>query len=666
MHRYMKDVTLARSENARIKSINNVKLEEKNVLKQLNLIEKRFLGDKNRIIKLREKFILWEKIRNQVIALAKNKKYQDAASITTGKGAKYVDTLISDFNGILEYAKNKAAHFLYESETEYNESKAELLIIGFTILIISLIFWFYIINKIYKNQKQLQESEEQFRSAFENVAIGNIVINSKGIIEVYNSAAQSIFGYKADKVIGQNVKMLMPQHYQDNHDAYIKRYLKTKKAHIIGVGREVIGKRENGEEFPMHLGIGEMTIQEKTLFIASINDLTDIKKIDRQLQKKQQLEAVGQLTGGIAHDYNNLLAVIMGNLELALNKIDSDNPLTKNLEQCLSSANRAAILTQQLLSYSGQQDLRPEVINSDKLIHDTAEFLNRTLSENIKITAMADIKPLNIFVDRATMGTVFLNIALNSRDAMPNGGKIIISNSITSSGEIEKYFEHVKPGPYVCIRIQDTGSGVNDKSIPHIFEPFYTTKGVGKGSGLGLSMVYGFIRQSHGYIRVESEKNVGTDVYMYLPLIQEEQSLTRNDLQQTKFNYHIKTVLLVEDDVAVAETTGTLLEELGYSVIIAYDADQALNLIEKNKNDIGLVISDVRMPGNKNGFDLAKEISLNYKPLNILLISGYPENIAKREILAKENLHLLPKPFSQIQLMNAISEVMEGTNWQIT
>lgn len=665
MHRYMKDVTLARSENARIKSISNVKLEEKNVLKQLNLIEKRFLGDKNRIINLREKFISWEQIRKRVITLAENKEYQAAASITTGEGAKYVDSLVYDFNGILEYARNKATHFLQESETEYNASKSELIVIGFITLIISLILWFNIINKIYKNQRQLLESEERFRSAFENVSIGNIVINSKGIIEVYNSTAESIFGYKAENVIGQNVKMLMPKHFQENHDAYLERYLKTREAHIIGVGREVVGRRKNGEEFPMHLGIGEMTVQGKTLFIASINDLSDAKKIDQQLQKKQQLEAVGQLTGGIAHDYNNLLAIMMGNLELALNEIDSGNPLKNNLEQCLSSVNKAAKLTQQLLSYSGQQNLQPKIIDSDKLIIDTAEFLNRTLSKNIEITARTENKPLNIFIDQTTMGTVFLNIALNSRDAMPNGGEIIISNLIVSHIDMEKFFEHVKPGQYVCINIHDTGSGISDRDVPHVFEPFYTSKGVGEGSGLGLSMVYGFIRQSHGYTRITSEKNVGTDVYIYLPLVQKDQIVEENNLQQAKFNYKVRTILLVEDDVAVAETTSMLLGELGYSVLIANDADQALALIEKNKNDIGLVISDVVMPGNKNGFDLAKEISLKYKLLPILLISGYPENIDVREDLAKENLLLLPKPFSQIQLMNAINEVTQGSNWQI-
>ena len=662
----MKDVTLARSDNGRIKSISKVAEEEKNVFKQLNLIEERFLGDKNRIINLRQKFISWEKIRNRVIALSEKKEYQAAATITISEGAKYVDSLIYDFNGILEYARNKATHFLNESETEYNKSRTELLIIGFTTLIVSLMFWFSIIKNIYKSQKQLQESEEQFRSAFENVSMGNIVINSKGIIEVYNSTAESIFGYKVEKVIGQNVKMLMPQQFRDNHDAYIKRYIKTKEAHIIGVGREVVGRRENGEEFPMHLGIGEMTVQGKTLFIGSVSDLSDIKKIDRQLQKKQQLEAVGQLTGGIAHDYNNLLAVMMGNLELALNEIDSDNPLTNNLEQCLSSVNKAATLTQQLLSYSGQQNLQPKIIDSDKLIIDTAEFLNRTLSENIEITAQADTKPLNIFVDQATMGTVFLNIALNSRDAMPKGGKIIISNFIVSNFDIEEYFEHVTTGQYVCIKIHDTGSGISDKNISHVFEPFYTSKGVGEGSGLGLSMVYGFIRQSHGYTRIESKKNVGTDVFIYLPLRQKDQSGEKKNLQQTKLNYHVKTILLVEDDVAVAETTAMLLGELGYNVLIAHDADQAIALIEKNQNDIGLVISDVIMPGNKNGYDLAKEILHKYKLLNILLISGYPENINKREDLAKENLLLLPKPFSQIQLMNAINEVTQGTNWQIT
>ena len=664
MHRYMKDVSLSRTDIELNSALEKVSQGEKNVLLQLSLIHKRYLGDNKEIAKLRRKFIGWNNVRQRVINSTKNKNYNDAAKITKNEGAIYVQNLIDDLNDILLFAKNKASHFLSESEKKHIKSKEELIFIGFTILFINLIFLVSIIFKINSNHKKLQDRQEQFRSAFENTSIANIVINSQGLIEVYNSTAHSIFGYTEEEVIGKNVKILMPEKFKTNHDHYLQRYLDTKEAHIIGVGREVVGKRKNGDEFPMHLGIGEMNVANKTLFVASIKDLTDIKKLERQLQKKQRSEIIGQLAGGIAHDYNNLLAVMMGNIELALKKIDTDNLITKNLNHCLTAINKAASLTQQLLSYSGQQNLRPSNVEIGIFINNASNFLIRTLPDNIIVETNISKELLNIFIDQAAINNMFINLAFNSRDAMPNGGTISITNTKVKNFDFEQYFDNVKDGNYVCIEFHDTGCGIEQNNLTHIFEPFYTTKEIGQGSGLGLSMVYGFIQQSNGYIRIESRVNKGTDILIYLPLIDSDDDHI-NDLKQPKFNFHLKTILLVEDDIAVAETTATILKELGYDVITTHSASSALELLEGNGSEVRLVISDVVMPGDKNGIELAQEIKRKYKLISILLISGYPEDIAKRELLAKENLLLLTKPFSQLQLMQAVNEAAEGTNWQI-
>ncbi len=665
MHRYMKDVSIAKNTSELDKAVKKVALGQKIILKEFGLIYKQFLGDKNRITKLRNQFIAWEEIRNEVIALAKNKKNDQAAAITKGKGQVYVESLISNMDDILLFARNKATEFLESSKKEYRNIRNELILSGLIVIIVSFIAVIFIFKKVTTDEKKLIDNEERFRIAFESVSIGNIVINSKGIIQVYNSAAQEIFGYSPDEVVGKNVTLLMPDDFKKHHDMYLKRYLETGEAHIIGAGREVTGLRANGEQFPMHLGIGEMRVGDDILFIASINDLTDDKKILKQLNKKQRMEAIGQLTGGIAHDFNNLLAIMMGNLELALEKTKNDKTLNDNIENTLTAVQKGAALTQHLLFYAGQQNLNPQVMESGQAITETVEFLNRTLSENIQIVSHVSNEKLPILIDASVIGSVFLNITINSRDAMPNGGVISIKNELIESQEIETHFDNVKPGKYVKISISDSGTGMDQVTINHVFEPFYTTKDIGEGSGLGLSMVYGFIQQSNGYIEIKSKKNIGTTVFIYLPLAEDDLELAESVQSQPKFSFRNKSILLVEDDFQVAETTATTLRELDFTVLIATNAKEAIELLKDKNNNIGLLISDIVMPGSMNGIELANHARNTYHKLTILLISGYPDVIANKAKLEQEKLTLLPKPFTRNQLLQAIEDVSEGTSWEV-
>ena len=658
MHRYMKDVTLARSEEELNTALIAVESEEKNVLKQLEIVAERYLGDINEIITLREDFIAWRIIRNKVIKLSHKGQYSKAAEITKNEGAEYVEFLTTKTNKVLIFARNKASEFLEESQRHYKSSNQELLILGGMVILFTAMFALSITYKIIKSQKKLVESEERFRTAFENVSVANIVIDSKGIIEVYNSSAEIIFGYEASEVVGQNVSMLMPKKYSEKHDYYLKRYLETGVEHIIGVGREVSGLRKSGVEFPMHLGIGEMHVGKKVLFIASISDLSDLKKLEVQLQKKQRMEVIGQLTGGVAHDFNNLLAIMMGNLEISLDKIGSDDKAYNNINNALGAVKKGAALTQQLLSYSGQQNLKPAEIDSGLLISETAEFLDRTLSENINIVIDKSEEELPVFIDSAMFGNAFLNLALNSRDAMPTGGEITISNTCVDAADDERLkLEDLQAGQYVLINFTDNGVGMDQNCLKHVFEPFFTTKEVGKGSGLGLSMVYGFIHQSNGLVFASSKKNTGTTISIYLPLVASKENISSKIAEQDLFEIQSKNILLVEDDVLVAETTAASLEGLGYNVYLASNAEQGLEFLQNNADKIAILITDIIMPGNMDGLDLAQKIKEDYPQLAILLISGYPDKIANKENLEQHKLLLLPKPFTRVQLVEAIDKV---------
>ena len=658
MHLYMKDVALARSDEEINTALIAVDSEEENVLKQLEIVAERFLGDLKEIVALREDFIAWRKIRNKVITLSHKGQYSKAAEITKNEGAEYVEFLMTKTNKVLAFARNKASEFLEESQRYYKSSNQELLIFSGMAILFTAMFAILITVKIFKSQKKLVESEERFRIAFENVSVANIVIDCNGIIEVYNSSAEEIFGYKASEVVGQNVHILMPKKYSEKHDYYLKRYLETGVAHIIGVGREVIGLRKSGVEFPMHLGIGEMHVGKKVLFIASISDLSDLKKLEVQLQKKQRMEVIGQLTGGVAHDFNNLLAIMLGNLEISLDKIASDDKAYININNALGAVKKGAALTQQLLSYSGQQNLKPAEIDSGLLISETVEFLDRTLSDNINIVIDKSEEELPVFVDSAMFGNAFLNLALNSRDAMPTGGEITISNTRVDAADDERLkLEDLQAEQYVLINFTDNGMGMDQNCLKRVFEPFFTTKEVGKGSGLGLSMVYGFIYQSNGLVFATSKKNAGTTISIYLPLVASRKNTFRKIAEQDMFKVESKNILLVEDDVLVAEATAANLEGLGYNVYLESNAEQGLAFLQNNAGKIAILITDIIMSGNMDGLDLAKKIKENYPQLAILLISGYPDKITNKENLEEHKLLLLPKPFTRVQLVEAIDTV---------
>jgi len=387
------------------------------------------------------------------------------------------------------------------------------------------------------------------------------------------------------------------------------------------------------------------------------SDITVRKNLETQLYQSQRMDAVGQLTGGVAHDFNNLLAVMMGNLEVALDKADTNEPLRNSIELTLDAVDRAAVLTQQLLTFSRQQILSPKTGDANELISETLKLLDRTLRESIKIESRFLYEDLWINIDPALFGNALLNLALNASDAMSEGGTLTITaTSIDLNGESLWGNNQQIRGSYVLITVSDTGVGICSENIERAMEPFFTTKAVGQGSGLGLSMVYGFVKQSKGYIGINSHLGVGTTISLCFPRSEEAPQIQKEQSPPENIAENKKTVLLVEDDPQVRETTAFMLSSLGYVVIEAEDGPTALDVLDQRSSEIDIVFSDVVMPNNMSGPELAKLVADKHQGIRFLLTSGYPDRVTGHRTVKALGIDVLAKPYKRIQLAAAVEK----------
>jgi len=394
-------------------------------------------------------------------------------------------------------------------------------------------------------------------------------------------------------------------------------------------------------------------------------DMTEMNRIAAVLRQSQKMEAVGQLTGGLAHDFNNILMVILGNLDAIEEERGIGEAARAMLGEIGSAALRAAELTRQLLAFSRQQPLQPEIANLNELVASLGKLLRRTLGEQIVIDERLSATLAPAVVDRAQFESALLNLCVNARDAMPRGGRLMIE---TSTVELDEDYAVANPdagpGRYAMLAVTDTGSGMSKQVLDHVFEPFFTTKEVGKGTGLGLSMVYGFIKQSHGHIKIYSEVGQGTSVKIYLPVAAGQHAHAAASPGQTAPRGS-ERILLVEDDAQVRASVRRQLDSLGYRVTEADSGDAALGLLD---NDGGggdsfafdLVLSDVVMPGKANGIQLAEAIARRRPGLRVILMSGYTENAMMQDGRLGEASRLLVKPFRKVDLAQALREALSA------
>jgi len=509
--------------------------------------------------------------------------------------------------------------------------------------------------------KMLSLDEDDFKDILNGMVDGVITINQQGSILTFNKTAEAMFGHKSEDVIGQNVSMLMPEPEHSEHDSYLRNHVKTGVAHIIGIGRDVTALKKNGDTFPMRLSVNEYPakIEGDRWFIGSCKDITLQKQQEEQLRRSMKMEAIGKLTSGIAHDYNNMLGVIMGFSELLAEQAKGHPKFIEYIDNISHAAKRATKLTQQLLSISRKRINYTEATFINDILNNNEQILAKTLTLRIKLSLNLAEDLWQTFIDSGCLEDAILNLSINAMHAMPEGGELEITTSNFHAGSLDAQVLNIPLGDYVKLTITDTGIGMTDDVISHIFDPFYSTKGE-KGTGLGLSQVYNFVNQSKGAIKVYSEPGHGTCFSIYLPRDLSEHptstadnsvTINENDLNGTA------RILIVDDEPAIMEMSNNILSSHGYKTFFANNGKEALTILENETID--LVLSDVIMP-EMDGFELAHIIHYTHPDIKIQLCSGFANikgTSVTNEVLSK---NMLAKPFTAKQLLIRVQELLRG------
>ncbi len=492
-------------------------------------------------------------------------------------------------------------------------------------------------QELLEKQKSLRLSEEKYRSLFEFAPDGIVISTISGRILSYNRSFLQMFQLNEEQVASLSAK-----------DLYVD--LKTRErimAELLRNGSvqnlEVTLKRMDGTELPALLsqklisaGImaGEINAEEDqdVLIEAIIRDISSRKEVEKQLIQAQKMESVGLLAGGVAHDFNNLLAGIMGYASLIVSQTNENSELRRYAETIEHSATRASELTQKLLAFARGGKYKIEVINLNEIVDEVAAFLSRTLEKNI--TLSKELAPDLFFVeaDPSQMSQVLLNLCVNARDAMPSGGELLIKTFNTSLEEkISSASDRNQPGRYVAITVADTGTGMDEDILPRIFDPFFSTKERGKGTGLGLSMVYGIVKNHGGYIDVESKPGVGTTFTVYLPATDIKTKIVK-ERKEVEVAGGSETILLIDDEQVVRDLGKAILEEKGYTVLLARDGEEGISAFQTHRDQIDLVLLDMIMP-KKDGVEVYRALKRIDPDVKVVLVSGYSLNEKAQEIL---------------------------------
>jgi two-component system, cell cycle sensor histidine kinase and response regulator CckA len=502
----------------------------------------------------------------------------------------------------------------------------------------------------------LRQSESTFRLLFAHNPLPTWVFDSQTFkfIQV-NDAAVRQYGYSAEEFAALTVFDIRPPEEHAALREHQKDWDTPGEYH--GVWKHC---RKDGKIFEADIISHPLEYGGRKVRMVVAQDISERQALEEQLRQAQKMEAVGRLAGGVAHDFNNLLMVIKGHTELLLNVVPVPPQALKKIEQIDRAADRAAALTRQLLAFSRMQVLQPRVMNVNGVVEEMGKLLPRLIGEDIELILRTSPDLGVIRADASQMEQIIMNLAVNARDAMPAGGKLVIE---TSNADLDRAYSSVhplvKPGRYVLLAVSDTGTGMDAQTQTRIFEPFFTTKGQGKGTGLGLSTVYGVVKQSGGYVWVYSEIGKGTSFKIYLPRVdQAEDQATPAPSSEAPSG--AGTILLAEDEQEVREVAREFLESGGYTVLEARDGADALRLAEQHAGVIDLLVTDMVMPG-MTGQELATRIKEKRKALHIIFMSGYSEYAAVEAAHSDPKLRLLTKPFSRAVILRAVRDMLKGT-----
>ncbi len=508
-------------------------------------------------------------------------------------------------------------------------------------------------------RKQVEAERQLLFEAINQSDESIVITDADGKIVFVNPAFEKLTGYSKEEVIGQTSRILKSgRHDMDFYKKMWKTILSGKTWH-----GEIINKRKDGTLFTEKASISPVVNSDGKIvnFIAVKHDVTEQRSLEEQLRHAQKMESVGRLAGGVAHDYNNMLQVILGSLQLLLLREDLPEDVVYHLNQIDKAAMRASEITRQLLAFSRKQTVCPRIVDlNDLLSSEILTMLKRLLGEDIDLQFYPHANPSLIKIDPGQLHQAVTNLAINARDAMPKGGKLTIetANAVFD----EEYCKHhigAQPGKYIMLAVTDTGCGIDKEILPYIFEPFFTTKEEYRGTGLGLPSVYGIVKQSGGYITVYSEPGIGTTFKLYFPVFvegSEKEIKDSNEIEHTVASDSL-CILLVEDNDMVRELTKNLLHIMGHQVVEAETPDKAIKLSKQLTTKIDLLLTDLVMPG-MSGIQLHDHIKKIFPDIKVLYMSGYTANVIARHGIIERGVNFIHKPFCLKDLATKIRQTM--------
>ncbi len=508
-------------------------------------------------------------------------------------------------------------------------------------------------------QTALQSSETLFRSVWENSADGMRLTDENGTTVAVNEAFCKLVGLKQDELEGKVFTIIYSE--SESTREMLERYRSNYKTHEFNDTREYHYTLHNGREVVLEVNNSFIELHgQPQLTLSLFRDITAQRRLEEQFRQSQKMEAIGQLAGGVAHDFNNILTVIQGHASLlATGKLGELEQ--KSATQIMQAASRAAGLTRQLLTFSRRQLIQPKRLDMNKIVGNMTNMLGRLLGEDIALQLNYCQAPPIVEADAGMMEQILLNLAVNARDAMPRGGQLAIRLTLT---EVDDAYIARQPdartGNFVCISVTDTGTGIAPENLPRIFEPFFTTKEVGKGTGLGLATVYGIVKQHQGWIELESHINKGTTFRIYIPYLSGDTSVIEKPTTAITVRGGQEGVLLVEDERPVRELVARVLERYGYKIFQADTGADALEVWSEHKNEIQLVLTDLVMPNNMNGRELAEKLWAQSPGLKVIFTSGYSADIVGKDFKLEPDLNFLQKPYQPQMLALTIRRCLDG------
>jgi PAS domain S-box-containing protein len=534
----------------------------------------------------------------------------------------------------------------------------------------------------------LRVADHSFVGLLEGAPDAMVCVDGSGRIVLVNAQAERLFGYGRAELVDQPVEILVPEAARAGHPAHRGHYMSDPKPRPMSARIELSGRRRDGSTFPAEISLSAIdTDDDGLLVIAAVRDVTEqlelraarerlrnqaeTDKLEQQLKQSQRLESMGQLAGGVAHDFNNLLAVITNYADFVGEEVAKDaaqadwQAVRHDVDQIRLAAGRGADLTRQLLAFARRDAVQPRPLNLNQVIARVEQLLLRTLGEHVELKTELASGLCAVLADPGQIEQVLVNLAVNARDAMPAGGTLMVE---TSTADIDASHAASRvglpPGQYACMKIGDTGTGMPREVIDRAFEPFFSTKPTGEGTGLGLATVYGIVTQACGYVQIYSEPGVGTTFTILLPATGQEVRMEPT-AEQKPAKGAGETVLIVEDEHAMREVTYRILSRAGYNVLAAASGREAIEIVANYPGDIDVLLTDVIMP-HMPGREAAERIRALRPDIKVLFMSGHTQGLLDTQGVVAAGINLLEKPFTEASLLIRLGQLLHASNRNVS